>query len=92
MSGLATAVMRGEEAFLVASQARKLASTEAHELYQLNTAQCRLGVWDVATRSLVVFDTPALVALALAEAAEARHRRVDDSGLQATVIDPPSRL
>lgn len=77
MSGVATSIIRGEEAFLVAAQAVSLARTEDHELYQLRTSECRVAVWDTATRSLVVFDTAALIALAQVEAGEARRRRTD---------------
>lgn len=73
--GIATTIMRGEDAFLVAAQAKKLGNDTDHELYQLNTAACRIAVWDMASKSLVVFDTSALVALAKAEAMESDPRR-----------------
>lgn len=90
MSGLTSCILRGEPAFLVAGQATLLGRTEAHEIHKLNTAECRIAVWDVASRALVVFDTAALIALAQAEAIDERNsRRVTDS---VNAIDPPSRL
>ena len=77
MSALAVSILRGEEAFLVSAQANSLARSEEFEMYQLRTAECRIAVWDVATRSLVVFDTAALVAMAQQEAGEARRRHTD---------------
>lgn len=88
MSGLTSCILRGEPAFLVSAQGTLLGRTEQHEIHKLNTAECRIAVWDVATRSLVVFDTAALVALAQQEAID--ERRTSRGGLH--VIDPPSHL
>jgi len=91
MSGLASCILRGEPAFLVAGQATLLGRTERHEIHKLNTAECRLAVWDVDERSLVVFDTAALVALAHQEVIDERKApKPTFSGLRS--IDPPSRL
>ena len=90
MSDLTSCILRGEPAFLVAGQATLLGRTESHEIHKLNTAEVRIAVWDVTTRSLVVFDTAALVALALSEAGEEqRDRRRQAPELP---LDPPSRL
>ncbi|CAM5386411.1 hypothetical protein [Rhodanobacter lindaniclasticus] len=91
MSGLTSCILRGEPAFLVAGQATLLGRTEQHEIHKLNTAECRIAVWDVASRSLVVFDTAALIALAQQEAIDAKAD-AREGGLSIVRTDPPSRL
>lgn len=74
-------VFRGTAAFLVAAQGLRLHKTEQGEIYHLRTAgDCRIAVWDQSSRSLAVFDTATLFALANAAAVPGR------------AIDPPSRL
>jgi hypothetical protein len=80
-------VVRGEAAYLICAQATRLDKTPEREIYQLRTeGQCRLAVFDVRSRNLVIFDGAALADLAIALA----------SGQlllpEQTVIDPPSRL
>jgi hypothetical protein len=71
--GIATMIAKGETAFLIVSQGKKLAEGIQFDLYQLNTPECRLAIWDNDTRSAVVFDAPSLFALAMAEAIEQQH-------------------
>lgn len=72
MSDLAERIVFGEDAFVMASQGELLDKTQQYEVYKLNTSKLRLAVWDNQSRALVVFDTPALAALAAAEGIEAR--------------------
>jgi len=75
VSQLAHSILYGEEAFLVCAQAHSIGRTETHEVYLLRTAAPRVAIWDAETRSLVVFDTPALIALANQEAIDARKHQ-----------------
>lgn len=75
-------IVRGNAAFLVAAQGLRLHQTDTGEIYHLRTSgDCRIAVWDKASRSLAVFDSATLFALANAAAIEANRP-----------IDPPSRL
>lgn len=72
MSVLATCVLRGEAAYLVAAQAIKLGSKSGTDIYQLRTdGALRLAVFDPNSRALVVFDTEALITMGLEEIREA---------------------
>ncbi|MFC5525254.1 hypothetical protein ACFPPA_05805 [Rhodanobacter ginsengisoli] len=70
MSGLATAVLTGDAAYLVAVQAELLTSSNGRDIYRLKTPDLRIGVYDGPSRKLVIFDGPALVAVTMAELAE----------------------
>jgi hypothetical protein len=75
-------IIRGNAAFLVAAQGLRLHQAEGGEIYHLRTGgDCRIAVWDKGSRSLAVFDSAMLFALAHAAATEANQP-----------IDPPSRL
>lgn len=70
MSGLASTILKGEAAFLVAAQAELLTSSSGRDIYRLKTPDLRIGVYDAGSRRLVIFDGAALAALAMEEAAE----------------------
>lgn len=71
--GIASVIVRGEAAYLIATQATELAKDSKFSLYRVNSPECRIALWDNEERSLVVFDAPALFALAKAEAIERRQ-------------------
>lgn len=65
-------VIRGNAAFLVAAQGLRLHQADSGEIYHLRTGgDCRIAVWDKPSRSLVVFDSAMLFALAKAAVMEA---------------------
>lgn len=98
MSGLASTVLSGDAAFLVATQAELLTSSGGRDIYRLKTPDLRIGVYDGGTRRLVIFDGPALAALAVIEVsdqprAETTNHTIAQAGERKVVpLDPPDRL
>lgn len=103
MNGLATTVLGGDAAFLVVAQADLMTSHQGCDIYRLKTPDLRLGVYESGTRRLVIFDAPALVALAVSEVSDVQpsgfrpsHADVGDGRIEylhpVNTTDPPSRL
>ncbi|MGS1014075.1 hypothetical protein ACVCL0_09220 [Rhodanobacter sp. UC4450_H17] len=103
MTGLATTVLSGDAAFLVATQAELLTNHNGCDVYKLKTPDLRVGVYESATRRLVIFDAAALVALALSEVTDVpqtgfRPISLDEGEARIEYLhpvaaaDPPSRL
>lgn len=103
MSGLASTILSGDAAYLVAIQAELLTSSGGRDIYRLKTPDLRIGVYDNGTRRLVIFDGAALAALAVTEVAdvppaETSNHTIAQGGERKTfpravhTIDPPDRL
>jgi hypothetical protein len=101
MSGLASTILTGDAAYLVAVQADLLTSSNGRDIYRLKTPDLRIGVYDGPSRKLVIFDGPALVAMTMAEVTDEAPeppgrlhviKNLDTRPEWPVVIDPPSRL
>ena len=90
MSGLATAVLTGDAAYLVAVQAELLTSSNGRDIYRLKTPDLRIGVYDGPSRKLVIFDGPALVAMTMAEVAESPPEKPGKSTVTVVAARPPT--
>lgn len=89
MSGLALRVLQGYEATVAMARARHLGVVQGrHIVVDEHAGQFAIGVYDRLAQQLVIFDGPALVALASAEPKPA------SPFVPATpwVLDPPSKL
>lgn len=93
MTGLATTVLHGDAAYLVATQADLLTSAGGRDIYRLKTPDLRIGVYDAESRRLVIFDAAALAALAVDEVAGMRRPPTRPYHVDpiAVVSDPPSQ-
>lgn len=72
MSTLARYVVKGVAAYLVIMNAKKIAESSGKSIYQLDNDPLMLAVYDSRAETLVVFDGPGLVALAISEMASYR--------------------
>ena len=72
MSTLARYVVKGTAAYLVIMNAKKISESAGRSIYQLNNDPLLMAVYDNRAETLVVFDGPGLVALAISEIASAR--------------------
>lgn len=73
MSNVARHVIKGAPAYLIVRQAKKVTECQGKTIYQLYHDPLELAVYDSRAETLVVFDGPGLVALAMVEIANRRQ-------------------